>query len=223
MDWMQQIDIYCERTDFSYWSEPVNALTNAAFLIAAAYVWPRTAGAPLARLLAVILAAIGVGSYLFHTHATSWAATADTTPILLYILVYIYAANRQFWGLGWPLAALGAAAFIPFAIVLTPLIGRLPFFGISSFYWPVPILIGAYAIALRTRRPKTARGLAIGTGILVASLVFRSLDMGVCEGFPLGTHFMWHILNGTMLGWMILVYLGDLRRSRPLEGGAARG
>ncbi|ROU03454.1 ceramidase domain-containing protein [Histidinibacterium lentulum] len=223
MDWMEQIDIYCERTDFSYWSEPVNALTNAAFLIAAAYVWPRTKGAPLARLLAVILAAIGVGSYLFHTHATAWAATADTTPILLYILVYIYAANRQFWGLGWPLAALGAAGFVPLTIVATPLIERLPFFGISAFYWPVPMLIAAYAVALRHRRPETARGLAIGAGILCASLVFRSLDMGVCEALPLGTHFMWHILNGVMLGWMILVYLGDLRRSRALEGRAARG
>src|SRR6056297_2581224 len=135
MDWMEQIDIYCERTDVSYWSEPVNAITNAAFLIAAAYVWPRTTGAPLARLLAVSLAAIGVGSYLFHTRATAWASAADTTPILLYILLYIYAANRQFWGLSWPLAALGAAAFIPLTIVLTPLIDRLPFFGISSFYW----------------------------------------------------------------------------------------
>ena len=31
-----QVDVYCERTDFSFWSEPINALTNIAFLIAAA-------------------------------------------------------------------------------------------------------------------------------------------------------------------------------------------
>ena len=35
MDLMQAIDGYCERTGPEYWSEPVNAVTNAAFLIAA--------------------------------------------------------------------------------------------------------------------------------------------------------------------------------------------
>ena len=34
MDPLRFIDAYCERTDPSYWSEPVNAVTNAAFLIA---------------------------------------------------------------------------------------------------------------------------------------------------------------------------------------------
>lgn len=29
------IDIYCERTAQGFWNEPLNALTNAAFLIAA--------------------------------------------------------------------------------------------------------------------------------------------------------------------------------------------
>ena len=36
MDWFAPIDIYCERTAPGFWDEPFNALTNAAFLIAAA-------------------------------------------------------------------------------------------------------------------------------------------------------------------------------------------
>lgn len=36
MDWFRAVNHYCERTDASYWSEPVNALSNASFLIAAA-------------------------------------------------------------------------------------------------------------------------------------------------------------------------------------------
>jgi hypothetical protein len=31
---------------------------------------------------------------------------------------------------------------------------------------------------------------------------------------PLGTHFLWHVLNGIMLGWMIVVYLRHLRGQR---------
>ena len=68
-----RVNGYCERTDASYWSEPLNAVSNAAFLIAAALCWRMTGRDPGARLLVVILAAIGVGSYLFHTHARIWA------------------------------------------------------------------------------------------------------------------------------------------------------
>jgi peptidoglycan/LPS O-acetylase OafA/YrhL len=166
MDWTRAIDAYCERTDPSYWSEPINAVTNAAFLVAAFVMWRRTRGLqmPLATTLVIILAAIGVGSYLFHTHGQVWAALADTAPILLFILVYIFAANLHFWA--WPLwaALLGTAAFIPYAALLTPLFQALPFFEVSSFYWPVPVLIFAYAVLLRRRAPETARGLASEPG-----------------------------------------------------------
>ena len=206
MEWSAAIDGYCERLGPAYWAEPVNAVTNAAFLVAAALMWHRSAGLPLARLLCLILAAIGIGSFLFHTHATGWAALADTTPIGLFILTYLFATNLHICR--WPLSAalLGTLAFLPYAALLTPLFDRLPFFTISAFYWPVPLLIAAYAAALRRRAPATARGLALGAGLLVLSLTFRSLDEPLCAALPLGTHFLWHILNALMLGWMIEVY-----------------
>ena len=37
------------------------------------------------------------------------------------------------------------------------------------------------------------------------SLFFRTVDDAVCGAVPVGTHFLWHILNGVMLGWMIRV------------------
>ncbi len=208
MEWTDQFDGYCERVDFTYWSEPINALTNAAFLIAALIMWRRTRGAdlPLATVLVVILAAIGVGSYLFHTHATVWAVTADVVPIVLFILVYVYVANLHYWELKWPWALLLTAGFIPYAAGMVQLFGALPFFQVSAAYWPVPLLILAYAYLLRQRMPQTAFGLALGAGILIVSLTFRSIDEAVCDSFPAGTHFLWHILNGVMLGWMIEVY-----------------
>lgn len=215
MEWSAYIDAYCERTDPGYWAEPLNAVTNAAFLIAAVVMWRRTRGMPLGRVLCGILFAIGIGSFLFHTHAKVWAATADTTPIGVFILVYVYAANRTFWG--WPvwLSALGAAGFVPWAMVLTPVFSALPFLAISSFYWPVPALIGLYAVLLRRRAPETARGLAVGAGILVVSLVFRSLDEPLCSVVPFGTHLMWHLLNALMLGWMIEVWRRNVIVARP--------
>lgn len=220
MDWTTPIDAYCERLDPAYWAEPWNAVTNAAFLIAAFVMWRRVCGQgwPLANLLVALLAAIGVGSYLFHTHAQGWAALADTAPIALFVLVYIYTANRAYWGLGvWP--ALGITAlFFPFAAVTVPLFQRVPGLGSSAAYAPVALLILLYAVALWRRHPGTARGLAIGAGLLALSITFRVLDMPLCERIPRGTHFMWHILNAIMLGWMIEVY-----RRHMLAARAARG
>lgn len=214
---LEPIDAYCERLDASYWAEPLNALTNAAFLIAAAVMWARTrrAALPHAPVLIALLAAIGLGSYLFHTHAQRWAALADVIPILAFILAYLYTANRAFLGLGrWP--ALGLTAlFIPYAAALAPLFSLLPWLGSSAAYAPVPLLILAYAALLSRRAPATARGLAIGAGMLIVSLTARTLDGPLCAAIPTGTHFLWHILNGLMLGWMIETYRRHQTRANP--------
>ncbi|WP_212525414.1 ceramidase domain-containing protein [Actibacterium sp. MT2.3-13A] len=208
MDWTRPVDTYCERLGPGYWAEPVNALTNLAFLLAAFVLWRRLRGQrlPLGRAMVAVLAAIGVGSWLFHTHATAWAGLADVLPIAGFILLYLYAANRLFWGLRlWPALAL-TALFLPYAAAAVPLFSRVPGLGSSAGYAPVPLLILIYAALLRRRAPATARGLAAGAGILIVSLAFRTLDGPLCALWPPGTHFLWHVLNALMLGWMIETY-----------------
>ncbi len=218
MDLTQQLDGYCERLDPSFWAEPINALTNAAFLIAAFLMWRRSSGLPLARALCIVLATIGLGSFAFHTWAQTWAAIADVAPILVYILLYLFAINRDVWGLpGWRGAAL-TALFIPYAAALVPVFSLIPGIGGSAGYAPVPLLIFIYAVLLRHRHPEIARGLAIGGAILCVSLTLRTLDLPLCDLHPIGTHYWWHILNGIMLGWMIEVY----RRHMLAGGGEER-
>ena len=218
MNWSEQIDAYCERIDATFWAEPVNAVTNAAFVIVALMMWRRTGGLPLGRALCVVLFMIGVGSFLFHTVATVWASTADVVPILIYILLYIYIANRAFLGLGLWGALGGVALFIPYAGMMVPAFSLIPGLGSSAAYAPVPLLIYFYALWLKDRAPETSRGLAIGATILVVSLAFRTADAPLCGALPVGTHFLWHILNAIMLGWMIEVYrrhvLGKAERAR---------
>ncbi|MEL6209761.1 MAG: ceramidase domain-containing protein, partial [Pseudomonadota bacterium] len=181
-----QIDIYCERTDASYWSEPVNAVSNAAFLIAAAVMLTRVRGQhmPIAVALCWILAAIGVTSYLWHTHAQAWASALDVGSIAAFIFTYVYAANRHFWALRPPLAALATLGVIPWIALTLPVFDSLPFFHISNAYWPIALLIALYAVALWRRHPETARGLALGAAILTLSLAFRSVDAAVCHLLP---------------------------------------
>ncbi|WP_299919035.1 ceramidase domain-containing protein [uncultured Roseobacter sp.] len=210
MDWTRAVDGYCERIGPAYWAEPINAVTNLAFVLAALYMWRRCGNDLLARLLCVVLFAIGVGSYLFHTHAQVWAGMADVLPIVLFILIYIFAINRVGWRLSFWAAFAVTCLFIPYAAVTVPIFQLVPGLGSSAGYAPVPVLILFYAILLRHRDPDLARGLALGAGLLVVSLIFRTLDLPLCARLPLGTHFAWHVLNGLMLGWMIEVY----RRAR---------
>lgn len=220
MDLFAQMDDYCERTDLAFWSEPVNAITNMAFVLAAYIMWRRMRGAglPIGNILAANLALIGVGSFLFHTFATAWAELADVIPIASFILIYLFVAFRDYINLPSWASAIGAVLFIPYAFVLTPLFRKLPFFDVSAFYWPIPVLLIAVAIYIWRQSKATAQGLLIGTALLSVSLTFRSLDHGICHDLPLGTHFMWHILNGVMLGWMIEVY----RRHMLAKLGAGR-
>jgi len=220
MDWFASVDNYCERTGPEYWSEPINAITNAAFLIAAIVMARRLQGQrlPLACAMVAVLATIGVGSFLFHTHANRLTGLMDVLPILAFILLYIFAATRDFLGARPWVAGLAVLGFFPFAAALVPVFARIPGVAASAGYAPIPVLILLYAMALRSRASDTARGMVIGASILVVSLIFRSLDRAVCDVFPLGTHFLWHILNAVMLGWMIEVY----RRHNLAARGIAR-
>ncbi|MBE3640588.1 ceramidase domain-containing protein [Mangrovicoccus algicola] len=217
MEWTRQIDGYCERLDASFWAEPVNAATNLAFVLAAWIMWRRCRGQGLmqAPLLCLLLAAIGIGSFLFHTLATAWAGLADVIPIGCFVLAYLYTAHRNFWRLPVRASKAATAMVIPYAMLTVPVFEALPGFAVSAVYWPVPVLIAVHALALSRRAPATARGLGIGAGLLCLSLVARSLDESLCSAWPIGTHFAWHLLNAAMLGWMIEVYRRHMVAGRP--------
>ncbi|MDR5652068.1 ceramidase domain-containing protein [Ruixingdingia sedimenti] len=220
MDWWAAVDGYCERTGPEYWSEPVNALTNLAFVLAALVMWRRVRGQgmPVAVALCAVLAVIGVGSWLFHTHANRATGLMDVLPIVVFVLIYIFAASRDILGMkGWQ-AGVAVVAFFPYAAATIPLFRLIPGIGSSAAYVPVPVLIVIYAALAARRHPATALNLFLGAAILAVSLTFRSLDMPVCGGFPLGTHFLWHLLNGLMLGWMIETYRRHLLASRAAGG-----
>ena len=211
---MRQIDGYCERVSSTYWGEPVNAVTNLAFVAVAFWLWSGARG--IERLLCGLLGLIGIGSWLFHTHATVWAALSDVTPIGLFILLYVFAAHRRYFGWGFLPSLLAALAFAVYLAVGARAFAAMPGLAISAMYWPVPLAIAVYGLVLRQRLPHVARGFWIGAGVLTLSLVFRSVDRRVCDALPLGTHFVWHLLNAVMLGWMITVLRRD-RLERGLE------
>jgi hypothetical protein len=213
----QTIDAYCERTSAALWAEPANAITNLAFIAAAWVMWRRSAGLPVARALCGVLAVIGVGSGLFHTFANGLTAGLDVAPILVFILIYVFAASRDFlWLTGWRLWAM-VLGVVPYAAIMVPLFGRIEALGSSAAYGPVPVLILGFAAALWGRARATAMGMMVGVVILIVSLALRTLDLPLCGSVPMGTHFLWHLLNAVMLGWMIEVYCRHMRVTRGTE------
>jgi hypothetical protein len=137
MNWNAYIDAYCERLLPGFWDEPLNAISNLAFLLAAGLVWWRwtrhrllnntaLAGieyAPSAthliaterrwdlNTLLIMLVLIGLGSFAFHTFATRWAAALDVAFIALYLHFYLAVYAHRVLAVPWPRAAWGVIVF----------------------------------------------------------------------------------------------------------------
>lgn len=202
MDLSRSVDIYCERTDPSFWSEPANALTNIAFLVAAWFIvraWRVAGPVPAdARVLAALVALIGVGSFLFHTFATVWAGWLDVLFILAFIYVFLarFLARVAQWR--WLAVVAGLAAYWLLAQAITAPFPRGALNG-SYSYLPPLLVLALLAGWARSLGHPGARRLAAAAGVFLASLVLRTVDQDLCASWPLGTHFAWHCLNGLVL------------------------
>lgn len=213
MNWTAAVDIYCERTGPGLLAEPLNAITNLSFFVAA-WLALRAAQArgrmdwPM-RILIALTVAIGVGSTLFHTFAQRWAGVADVAPILLFILVYLFLALWRYFGArAWEAATL-ALAFMFFAAGLrSAAAGALPpVMDGATGYLPALLALLFCGVFLAIRRHASASWLLGATLIFTGSLTLRTLDPQLCEAFPMGTHFGWHLLNGAVLGVLMFGWM----------------
>jgi hypothetical protein len=213
----QSIDIYCERLDVGIWAEPINAVTNFAFILAAIIMWIRCKNLVEGRVLAFLLFSIGCGSFLFHTFAQTWAAILDVTPILIFILTYIYAANRRFLVWSKRMSITGVILFLPYQFLVVSILSSIQFLGSSAQYVPVAILIFFYSALLHKSKTNLSRELFVGATILSLSIFARTIDAPLCAIVVVGTHFIWHILNAIMLAWMIEILRRHMLAGYPLE------
>jgi uncharacterized membrane protein len=209
MDWLQPMDEYCERLDASFWSEPLNALSNLSFIVAGLVLLVEARRhAPRDRvslLLALNVLAVGIGSSLYHTLALRWAMLADVVPITVFIVFYLAVTLRRFLGLQlWAVAGL-VIAFLAASPFISSALGSL--IGSTAAYAPALFAIFTVAAASAARVPAVARGLLISGLVFAASMTFRALDQPFCASNPLGTHMLWHLLNGLLLYLLVRLVL----------------
>lgn len=145
------IDIYCERIEPGLWAEPLNAITNLAFIIAAF--------------------------------------------LLIRMILRSDPAIRRFAAAPAWVCALGVAGVLGLAMAVPPLTG----FRGGSYVAALTalVIIGGFL----KFGPKHAGGTALlmAAAIFAVSLTFRTVDAPICAAVPIGTHFMWHLLNGCVL------------------------
>jgi hypothetical protein len=217
MDWSAPLDLYCERTDASFWSEPVNGLSNAAFLVAAALafdMWRRgDRGDWPALALISVVAAVGVGSFVFHTVATRAAILADVIPIAIFIYGYLLLALARF--LHFRVIVAGAVV-IAFAVCAQGLSALAPPRLLNGSIGYLPALAALTAVTLAAGERATRRSLGLAALVFAISLGFRTADMAICPEFPLGSHFVWHVLNAVVLYVLLRTAIETRKNSQAL-------
>lgn len=201
MDWFAPIDAYCERLGPGLTAEPLNALSNIAFFIAA--LWAARAALrkgvePVIWLLIALVFVIGLGSLAFHTFANQWSELADVLPITLFIYGYLAFALRRFLKLAWWAVASSLAALF-LVTVATAHILPPGFMNGSGAYLPALIASVIVSLQLLRKGHPAQLNVSLASTILFVSLIFRTADQIVCSILPTGTHFVWHILNGLVL------------------------
>lgn len=71
----------------------------------------------------------------------------------------------------------------------------------SYSYLPPFLALAGLALWARKRGHPGAGRLARAAGLFAVSIAFRTVDLAVCDGWPLGTHAFWHGLNAVVL-WL---------------------
>ncbi|MBY0355734.1 MAG: hypothetical protein K2Q12_08415 [Rickettsiales bacterium] len=201
------LDEYCERAgDAALWAEPLNAITNLAFIFAAwragrdywhmeRHLCWRTLDM---ILLIVILAAIGVGSGLWHLYATKETMLADVIPITLFINLYLLCFLRRVMRMGWEWIGI---LWLGFFLVTYAAQSILPPDLLNGSVMYAPAFLTLLMLGLWAKRHALPEASLLWTAIALFSLsiTFRTIDHSVCAYVPYGTHFLWHLLNAVVL------------------------
>ncbi len=234
-----QVGCYCERAlNPDFWAEPINAMTNLAFLFTALFAYtdlrakgPHSGTREILVLIGLAML-VGVGSFMFHTFATGWARLTDVTPITLFITVYLVTALRRFLGMSL-LSALGVTGLV---VVITLVMflcdelmpGRLCSALNSSFsgslaYVPALAVMAIFGSVLYRHKHPVTDWVLSAFCVFTLSLILRALDdwpkgngigcmtreMGE-QAVSLGTHSLWHILNAVMLYLLLRALIENL-------------
>lgn len=212
---------YCERAgNPELWAEPLNAITNLAFIWFAYKAWNILKGLDHRSfkqigdiwVLAFAMVAIGIGSGLWHSYAApGWTVIADIIPIYVFINVYVFSLFMRLLHFKW-FQALGVWVVFTAAAVSAELYLPKDLLNGSVMYVPSWAMLGGMALLLKIRKSGYAPDLWFAVQVFSVSLFFRTIDQSTCDSNPFGTHFVWHLLNAILLFNLVKVLVRSAQK-----------
>jgi len=128
--------------------------------------------------------------------ATNWARWIDIIPILVFQLVFLWLYCVEVIRVRRITAILAVIAFLALALHSRQYAYLL---NGSFIYAPTTITLLMLGIWHRIHYSHRRSDLLFAAAVFCLSLTFRTIDNAVCTSFPLGTHFLWHLLNGLVV------------------------
>ena len=213
----------CERNAMGIIGEPLNAISNLAFIYVAVAIfryfrkhedlehrriWD-------IKLMTGLIFVIGVNSIIFHTFPNPTTEMMDTIPIVLFILIYFCSILFRIGKCSKFQAVVGFTAFVGFSHILVHQFPRA--LNDSIGYLSSMMALIAVAVWLHLRARPSSSHFMLAALIGVVSLFCRVIDRELCDIWPYGTHFLWHGLNATLLYILMKQIIRNVNREARLK------
>lgn len=197
----EYVDLHCERLADGLMGEPLNVLSNILFFVVAYFLFKQyreaDIRAPRIKVLIYMIISFGVGSVIFHASARMWGAIFDVLPIVMFAVLYLYLFARHVLRIKRKWAVALIAFFFLANLIFKANVIKAP----DGYVSLIPSVLVMYCIALFMFATKNRSAMRFATATLVATMAatFRAVDSymngeDLCDMFPMGTHFLWHVL-----------------------------
>jgi hypothetical protein len=213
----------CERTALGPLAEPLNVLSSFAFIFVAVtiyrhyhrhedlqkkWIWD-------VHALTFITFLIGLNSVAFHAFPNPTTELADTLTIVLFIILYFWSVLFRIGRTNFFQALICFVAFVGFSHILVHQFPRA--LNDSIGYLSSMIALIMIAVHLHLKARPSSSHFMFAAIIGVVSLSCRILDRELCEETFVGTHFLWHTLNATLMYVLLKQLVRNVNRDARLK------
>jgi len=213
----------CERHAETWVAEPLNVLSSFLFIFVGIAIYRYYHHhADLERrwiwdihALTVLTVIIGINSAIFHSFPSPTTELADTIPIVMFILLYFWSVLFRIGRCNLFQAAICFVAFVGFSHIFVSQFPNAMNDSIGYLSSMIALIVIAVHLHLRARPSSQYYMMAALVGVV--SLFCRVIDREVCDVFPMGTHFLWHVFNATLLFILLKQIIRNVNREARLK------
>lgn len=191
------IPVYCEHSNLEFLAEPLNAISNIAFIFAGIGIYRLLIKSGIQKVeykaILILIFLIGIGSFLWHATRNLYTMLLDVVPVALSFTLIIYVLLSKLIG-NKLIALLIAALLLPARFFISSFAST----DIISSLIRNAIIFATILVLVVWSFKKYGRVALEGLSVLAIYLLaisMRVMDLQICPTFNMGTHFLWHILN----------------------------